>query len=153
MNDDTPARASDPGRGQPRVLILDPDQRFARLLGSYLVANGWQAKHVDEPRMALARMEKLAPDLICIELVGPEPSGFDFVALLKRLPSAPPVVICTRFAAAAAWDPVTLQRLGVSGLVARPSKFPDMERLFRSCLPPRLAATLPPPSALSEEGA
>ena len=116
------------------------------------MANGWQAKHLKEPRLALARLEKLTPDLICLELVGPEPSGFDFVALLERLPSRPPVVICTRFAAAADWDPATLQSLGVRGLVVRPSSFVEMERLFRSCLDDETSAVLYPQPSTTREG-
>jgi len=125
------------------VLIVDPDRSFARLLGSYLVAQGWQAKHLDEPRLALARLEKLDPDLICTELVGPEPAGFDFVALLQRLPEPPPVVICTRFAGAAEWNQATLRGLGVQSLVSRPASFEQIDALFRSHLSPEALAAFP----------
>jgi len=135
------------------MLILDPDRNFARLLGSYLVAQGWQAKHMEDPRKALARIEKLDPDLICLELVGPEPAGFDFVALLQRLGNPPPVVLCTRFAIAANWDKTTLQGLGVRALVTRPTSFVELDGLFRSCLTPeaRAALTDAAPVELEEE--
>ena len=135
------------------MLILDPDRRFARLLGSYLVAQGWQAKHMEDSRRALARLEKLDPDLICLELEGPEPAGFDFVALLQRLGNPPPVVLCTRFATAANWDETTLQSLGVRAVVTRPTSFVELDELFRSCLSPeaRTAFRDSAPVELEEE--
>jgi DNA-binding response OmpR family regulator len=151
VSDEIPrqAPAADEGHRPPRILLLDPDRRFARLLGSYLVAQGWQAKYMEDPRQALARLEKLQADLICIELVGPEPAGFDFVALLRRVPNPPPVVICTRFAAAASWDPETLCRLGVRALVARPNSFVEMDAVFRGCLAPHRQRCFP---AEAEQG-
>lgn len=143
--------AAPPRVHPPRILIVDPDMRFARLLGTFLVARGWQAKHLDHPREALARLDKLEPDLVCLELVGPEPAGFDFVALLQRLPSPPPVVICTRFAAAAGWDNELLARLGVRALVTRPSSFEAMDAIFRSCLAPEVFAAFPQDGADAPE--
>jgi DNA-binding response OmpR family regulator len=132
------------GRHPPRVLLLDSDRAFARLLGTYLVSRGWQAKHLDEPRAVLAKLDKLDPDLVCVELEGPEPSGFDFVALLRRLPHPPPVVICTRLTAAASWDHDTLLRLGVRALLTRPINFAEVDRIFRACLAPSALAAFPP---------
>ncbi len=155
MPEPTQARAPEahPRKHPPRVLLLDQDRRFARLLGTYLVGRGWQAKHMEEPRQVLAQLDRLAPDLISIELVGPEPSGFDFVALLQRLPNAPPVVVCTRFAAAATWDHGTLARLGVAALVARPTSFSEVDAVFRSCLHPEALEAFPASEDLPTEGA
>ena len=126
----------------PRALLVEPDARFASLLDAYLSSRGWAVQRVDEPRDALARIEALRPDVVVVELVGPEPTGLHFAGLVALLPSPPPVVICTRLVAPQSWKRAALQQLGVHALVTRPAPFGDIERVFAKCVATHTGAAL-----------
>ena len=120
----------------PRLALVEPDGAFARLLGNWLVARGWQVKIFAHSRELLARAESLRPDLCCLSSDGPQPAGLELAALLARLPQAPPAVLCTRMGAAAAWSPEHVARLGLRAVIARPMPFPELEARLRAALQP-----------------
>ncbi|MFH1463160.1 MAG: response regulator [Pseudomonadota bacterium] len=130
------------GRAAPRLAVVGPDQAFGRLLGTYLVTRGWQVKVLEQPRELLQKLERLAPDLVCLALGGPDPAGLELVALLRCLPSPPPILICTPQLGARAWSRPALDALGVCAVLTRPVPFPALERALADCLPPVARASL-----------
>lgn len=78
--------------GNRRVLIVDDDQAIRRLLVMYLRRGGFQLLEAPNGREALAEMRAGNADLVVMDLMMPEVSGWDVLraraadALLKRIP-------------------------------------------------------------------
>src|SRR5688500_5976915 len=96
-----------------RVLLLDPDERFAKLLESYLEGHGWQVTWMDDGRRALASLEEIAPDAVLMELELPHLDGFELAQALAQHRTAPPIVVCTRAPRVRSWTKQTLAELGI----------------------------------------
>lgn len=133
-------------------MVVGPDQAFGRLLGTYLVARGWQVKVLEQPRELLQKLERLAPDLICLALDGAEPTGLELAALLRCMPAVPPLVICTPQQGAGDWPREELERLGICAVLTRPVPFAELERGLAGCLTQLARASLRSVSS-EEEGA
>ena len=80
-----------------RVLIVDDDPKAVQLLATYLQGPDYQVlrAHGGQEGIAIARRE--LPDLIVLDLMMPEVSGFDVVEMLKDNPATAviPVVVVT----------------------------------------------------------
>jgi CheY-like chemotaxis protein len=113
-------------KGSIRVLVVDPDERFGKLLKGYLEERGWQVEWVSDGRKALSRWREIGPDLVVTEIQGEELDGFEFIEAVGRMPKAPPVVVCTRMGGVTAWNDKSLESLGVVAILARPIRFPDL---------------------------
>ena len=74
-----------------RVLLLDPDERFAKLLQSYLDGLGWQVIWMNDARRALATLEEHAPDAVLMELELPHLDGFELIEAFAEHRTSPPV--------------------------------------------------------------
>ncbi len=121
-------------KGSIRVLVVDPDERFGKLLKGYLEGRGWQVEWVSDGRKALARWREIGPDLVVAELQGEELDGFEFIETISRMPKAPPVVVCTRLGGVSAWTDQGLDVLGVRAVLARPIRFDELGATLESIL-------------------
>ena len=113
-------------KGSIRVLLVDPDERFGRLLKGFLDGRGWQVEWVGDGRKALSRWKEIGPDLVVAELQGEDLDGFEFIETVSRMKKPPPIVVCTRLGGAHTWTPDALETLGVKGVVVRPIRFDQL---------------------------
>ena len=109
-----------------RVLLVDDDERFGRLLRGYLNEHGWDLERVDGGRDALRRWDDLAPDLVLTELESEQMDGLEFIEEVHRAGGTPPVIICTRTPGVRSWDRAVLDQLGVAAALVRPLDFPAL---------------------------
>jgi hypothetical protein len=80
---------------RPVVLIVEDDVDLARVMGASLQARGFETRHVVSGRSAVAACLDEKPDVIILDLVLPEMSGFEVVQWLReheRLAHVPLVV-------------------------------------------------------------
>ncbi len=82
---------------RPRVLIIDDEQDVVTYLESVLNDNGFEATGTTDGAEGLALARRLRPDLICLDVVMPPPTGVRVYRDLRGDPAlaAIPVVMVT----------------------------------------------------------
>ena len=84
---------SQPGRR--RVLIVDDDRNIRALLREELETDGYEVQAAANGREALALVKQTPPDLVIMDVMMPELTGFDVAAVLRADPetSRIPIII------------------------------------------------------------
>jgi PAS domain S-box-containing protein len=77
------------------ILVVDDDASIRELLRQELEAQGYRVREARDGREALAEVKRARPDLIVLDVMMPELSGFDVAAVLRNDPEtlAIPIVI------------------------------------------------------------
>ncbi|EER62418.1 histidine kinase [Acidovorax delafieldii 2AN] len=80
-----------------KVLVVDDDMKAADLLSAYLSEPGYAVLRAYGGREAIAMAKRERPDLLVLDLLMPEASGFDVVEALKSSPETAsiPIVVVT----------------------------------------------------------
>ena len=104
-----PAHSNGGERSQKRVLVVDDEPLIRQLLRQHLEAEGYEVLEAEDGRKGVQQVKSLKPDLIILDLMMPELSGFDAAAVLKNDPETMgiPLVILSILA-----DQERAQRLG-----------------------------------------
>ncbi|HEX7586912.1 MAG TPA: response regulator [Anaerolineae bacterium] len=81
--------------GKKTVLVVDDDNSIRELLKQELEAEGYGVRQAADGRAALAEVKREKPDLIILDVMMPELSGFDVAAVLRNAPEtlSIPIVI------------------------------------------------------------
>jgi CheY-like chemotaxis protein len=123
-------RAGVPGLGGP-ILVVDDDPDIRRLLDQELAAAGLRSISVAGGDQALEAMRRERPAAILLDLLMPEPDGFEVLYKIREIPelSGVPVIVMT----AKELTPVDFERLnGSAQRIIR--KGADLSRLVRDML-------------------
>lgn len=70
-------------RGRPRILIVDDDEDFTKIIESALGKESMLVKSVNEPDNALSILEDFAPDLLLLDVMMPNTSGYDVCRTIR----------------------------------------------------------------------
>ena len=79
-----------------RVLVVEDDPAYARLLLLHLQAAAYEVQHVDRGQAALEALESFAPDLIVLDVVLPDMDGFEICRAVREVSSVPIVMLTNR---------------------------------------------------------
>jgi CheY-like chemotaxis protein len=124
--------ASDTFKGSPRVLVVDDDTVFAETLCDRIAESGWQADPCNDATDACARVQESYYQALFVDLVMPERSGIQVLALsMARFPKRPTVLMSGHDAyqdvivEALSWGPVMFVR--------KPLSREDLESALSMC--------------------
>ncbi len=80
-----------------KILVVDDEQDISLILTSFLEMNGYQATSARDGVEAVEMVASLAPDLILMDVMMPDMSGYQVVRLLKSQPASRdiPVIMLT----------------------------------------------------------
>ncbi|MFN8412409.1 MAG: response regulator [Anaerolineales bacterium] len=67
-----------------RILIVDDDQGATSLLEKLMIAEGHEPKSVNQSSKAIEVASQMSPDLIMLDLMMPEPTGFQLCRMLRE---------------------------------------------------------------------
>jgi class 3 adenylate cyclase len=86
-----------PGGAPARILVVDDLPQNVKLLADLLTAKGYAVVTAASGREALDRLEAAAPDLVLLDVMMPEMSGYEVCARIRRNPATGilPVVMVT----------------------------------------------------------
>ncbi|MBI5305152.1 MAG: response regulator [Chloroflexi bacterium] len=103
--------------GQRNVLVVDDDKSIRELLRQELEGAGYRVCEARDGREALAQVKRERPDLIVLDVMMPELSGFDVAAVLRNDPQTfnIPIVMLSIL-----HDPERGYRLGVDRYFTKP---------------------------------
>ena len=84
----------------PKILVVDDEPNIIELARLYLEREGYQVEGVSNGRDALARQSTANPDLIVLDLMLPDMSGWDILMTIRTSKELreTPVVIMTAVA-------------------------------------------------------
>jgi DNA-binding response OmpR family regulator len=80
-----------------KILIVDDDRGATDLIEQIMLSAGYQPSSVNESSKAMEVARSLSPDLILLDLMMPEPTGFQLCRMLRADPQfiSTPIVIVT----------------------------------------------------------
>jgi len=79
-----------------RVLIVEDDSNLAAFMRENLLYEGFEVHWVADGESALARARTFMPDLIVLDIMLPDTSGFELCAALRRNGRVPVLIVSAR---------------------------------------------------------
>jgi two-component system chemotaxis response regulator CheY len=110
------------------ALLVEDAPLFRRILGDYLRRLGFtDIREAPSGNAALAALEQYRPDLVCLDLVLPDVSGYDlceFIRGTERLADVPVLMVSARHSPA---DRAHAEEAGATGFLPKPFSQEDFE--------------------------
>lgn len=108
--------------GSPRrlALIVEDDPGIRRIVSESLVRLGAQVVEAENGRGALALLRRLKPDIVCLDLLLPEVSGYlvcEFIRSTEVLQQVPVLVMSAR---SRPQDRAQAEEVGASAFLSKP---------------------------------
>lgn len=126
-----------PPTSHARVLVVDDDRGFAQLVVRVLESAGEEAPQCFAAYSgadALRRMARLRPDLVLMDLVMPEMSGFEVLERMRADPSLRDIPVVAVSAATPGEDQLAAGGATFSMLKRQPFQPGELVRLFNAAL-------------------
>ncbi len=120
------------------MLIVEPDEHFARLVAAFFSESGWVVSQTTSGRRGLALCQKAPPDAVITAIDLDDLDGLEFVGALRSLAKPPAMVICTQLPGVQGWED-SLSRLGVGAVVVRPARLDAIKNAVETALRSRVA--------------
>lgn len=70
-----------------KILVVDDDQDATKLIESILRSAGYETSIVNNSKLTMEAASASKPDLILLDLMMPEPNGFEVCRMLRSNPS------------------------------------------------------------------
>ena len=118
---------------RPRLLVVEDDETMLKLIARDLESEGYDVTEASNGREALDAARAGNFDLMILDLVMPDLSGWDVLqyrATDPRLQAMPVVIVSARRGP----DVARAMAFGVDGLVPKPFAPADLRHLVRTCL-------------------
>lgn len=80
-------------QGRPRVLIVDDDQHVRTLLELALSHGGFQVFSAPNGGSALLQLRVLRPDMVILDVMMPEPDGWETLQKIRETSSVPVMIL------------------------------------------------------------
>ena len=115
------------------VLVVDDDPAIRRLISSTLRRDGYKLTEAQNGREALDAMRQHPQDVVLLDLMMPEMSGWDVLRIRKNDPELLkiPIIVVT-----ATNDPALAEAVtsNICALLPKPFDLSTLHALVRSCL-------------------
>ena len=108
---------------RPRILIVEDDSSLVQILRDNLILDGFDVECASHADRALGLYRSFAPDLVVLDVMLPDLSGFELARVLRRGGKTPIIMLSARGEKA---DKLTGLRLGADDYITKPF---DMEEL------------------------
>ncbi|HYV19233.1 MAG TPA: hybrid sensor histidine kinase/response regulator [Verrucomicrobiae bacterium] len=105
---------------EPTILVVDDDERNVRLVESMLKPNGYRILHAYDGQEALRRVDSDSPDLMVLDVMMPDLSGFELCGMLRARHATRLLPILMVTALHAMEDKVKGLELGADDFLTKP---------------------------------
>lgn len=118
-----------------KILVIDDDPLSRRMIIATLEEAGHEAFASLDFEDALRKIRQTPPDLILLDVVMPEISGFDACRKIKDMfqPHPPPVIVMT--GKLDAIDPIKARKMGADDFVVKTSDMAVLVEAVQKILP------------------
>ena len=121
--------------GAPRKALVVEDHPDARaLVRTYLLAMGIEVMDVAEGRSAIRVLQAARPDLVCLDLMLPELSGFEVCEYMRSNPELRDIPILVMSARAKPMDRAFAEEVGATAYLVKPFKRSEFSRAVDLCM-------------------
>lgn len=124
----------DAARAPRRVLVVEDEDNIAMALGFVLAQAGYVHDRVANGAEALARIRAMRPDLVLLDVMLPELSGYDICDAVRRDPALADVRILMMTARGSAAERRRGLALGADGFVTKPFELQILRQEMRRLL-------------------
>ena len=114
-----------------RILVVEDDTSLARVLRDNLAFDGFDVDWVTSGNAALKRVKVAAPDLVVLDIMLPDTSGFDLCGLLRQGRQTPIIILTARGQKA---DKVRGLNLGADDYITKPFDLEEFLARVRAVL-------------------
>ena len=87
---------SDDGRTGTSILVVEDDEQISELMRDFLEAEGYQVRNAASGRETSEQLERSRPDLVLLDVMLPDESGFEICRRLRRDSSVPVLFLSAR---------------------------------------------------------
>ena len=115
-----------------RILVVEDDQAILMGLSDLLEDEGFTVERASDGRAALDAWGRSKPDLVLLDIMIPEKSGFDVCREIRRKDPLTPIVMLT--AKGEEVDKVVGLELGADDYVVKPFAAAELLARLRACL-------------------
>lgn len=124
---------------QPVIACVDDSPTVSQFLASVLEPAGYRVLKIQDPLMGVATLSKHKPDLIFMDLVMPNVSGYDLCSFLRKTPvfQNTPIIILTSQGSFV--DRTRAKLSGATDFLTKPPDPQTLLNLVRTHLQPKLA--------------
>ena len=102
-----------------RILLVEDDQALAKVYVSRLELEGFDVKHVSNGEVALSTALEFKPDLIVLDAMMPQISGFDVLDILRNTKETMNVRVIMLTALSQAKDKEMAEKLGADDYLVK----------------------------------
>ena len=102
-----------------RILLVEDDQALAKVYVSRLELEGFDVKHVSNGEVALTTALEFKPDLIVLDAMMPQISGFDVLDILRNTKETMNVRVIMLTALSQAKDKEMAEKLGADDYLVK----------------------------------
>ncbi|MFA5317393.1 MAG: response regulator transcription factor, partial [Dehalococcoidales bacterium] len=102
---------------QPKILVVDDEVKIVEILKAYLERENYEVLSAYDGRSALALAQREHPDLVILDLMLPEVSGWDVCRRLRQDSEVPIIMLTARDETA---DKIVGLELGADDYVTKP---------------------------------
>jgi DNA-binding response OmpR family regulator len=102
-----------------RILLVEDDQALAKVYVSRLELEGFDVKHVSNGEVALSTALEFKPDLIVLDAMMPQISGFDVLDILRNTAETMNVRVIMLTALSQAKDKEMAEKLGADDYLVK----------------------------------
>jgi DNA-binding response OmpR family regulator len=114
-----------------KILVVDDKAELRTLLKSYLAQEGYEVVTAADGQEALFSARRARPDLILLDLMMPEMSGYDFMRVYSREADTPVIILTARLEEN---DKVLGLELGADDYVTKPFSPRELAARVRAVL-------------------
>ncbi len=128
-------KRSDHALRDATIMMIDDEMITMEIVKTYLEEEGYRNFHLDdEPSRAIPALEKVIPDILLLDLVMPEISGFDVLIKIREHPRFKrlPVIILTSVSETA--SKLKALDLGATDFLAKPVDSSELRLRVRNTL-------------------
>jgi two-component system response regulator HydG len=126
------------GETSARILVVDDDPYFLRVLCRILTAENFQVKTAEGQAEAVRILHENSFDLVISDLRLPDGDGLSLLQEIRQAGSHVPVVILTAYGEVDSY--LEAMNAGATEYLNKPIKTEELLAVVRSCLRPRATA-------------
>jgi CheY-like chemotaxis protein len=118
-----------------RALVVEDHPDARALVRTYLLGMGVEVADVAEGRSAIRQLESSSPpDLVCLDLMLPELSGYEVCEYMRSHPVLKDVPILIMSARAKPMDRAFAEEVGATAYLVKPFKRSEFSRAVSACM-------------------